>query len=62
MSEQTTNVTDATPTLDPSTRSKIKKGATIVFIAVGALLLVDDQVKKFKNRKTVKVVVQDKHA
>lgn len=61
MSEQnTTDLTEATPTLEPSTRKKIKKGTTIALGAVAVLLLVDDQVKRFKSRKSVKLTVVDK--
>ena len=60
MSEQTTDLTEATPTLEPATRAKIKKGTTIALGAVAVLLLVDDQVKKLKRRKAVKLTVADK--
>lgn len=60
MSEQTTDLTEATPTLEPETREKIKKGATVALGAVAVLLLIDDQVKKFKRRKAVKLTVEDK--
>ena len=60
MSEQTTDLTEATPTLNPDTRKKIQKGTTIALGAVAVLLLVDDQVKRFKRRKTVKLTVVDK--
>ena len=61
MSEQnTTDLTESVPTLEPDTRKKIQKGTTIALGAVAVLLLVDDQVKRFKRRKTVKVVVEEK--
>ena len=66
MSEQnqdetvTVNVTDEIPTMEPQTRSKVKKGVAIGVFAAGALLLIDDQVKRFRNRKNVVVTVTDK--
>ena len=60
MPKQTTDVTETLPELDPKTRQNVKKVAAIGIFAAGALLLIDDQVKKFKDRKTVKVTVEDK--
>lgn len=62
MSEPTkvTDVTDAAPTLDPSTRSLVQKVVLAVTAAGGALLLLDAGVKKLKSEKSVKVVVADK--
>lgn len=61
MSEQTTDLTEAAPSFDPDTREKIKKGATIALGAVAVLLVIDDQVKRFKRRKAVKLTVVKKH-
>lgn len=63
MSDQnTTDVTETLPTMDDKTRKNTKKFVGYGIAAAAALLLVDDQVKKFKNRKSVKVVVEDKDA
>lgn len=59
--QKTTNVTDEVPTLDDKARTNVKKVAAIGVFAAGAILLIDDQVKKFKKRKTVKVTVVDKN-
>jgi len=59
MDENVTDVTETVPTLDPSTRSKIKGALLAVTAAGAALLLVDDQWKKFKGRKNVTVIVAD---
>lgn len=58
--QQTTDITETLPTMEPSTRSKVKKTTTIAIGVVGALLLIDDQVKRFKARKSVKLTVVDK--
>lgn len=57
--KKTTNVTDEVPTLDDKTRTNVKKFAAVGIFAAGAILLIDDQVKKFKKRKTVEVTVVD---
>lgn len=59
MNENDIDITDAVPTLEPSTRSTVKKVVFLGVLAAGALLLIDDQVKKFKDRKTVTVSVAD---
>lgn len=53
------DITDAAPTMEPKTRTKVKKVAAIGVLAAGTLLLIDDQVKRFRNRKNVHVVVTD---
>lgn len=58
--KQTTDVTENLPEMDNKTRSRVKTAsALLIGVAVGGLI-VDDQIKKFKNRKSVKVVVEDK--
>lgn len=52
-------VTEDVPTMENDTRKKIKKGVAIGVFAAGALLLIDDQVKKFRARKNVTVIVTD---
>lgn len=59
MTEQVHNITDALPAKNSSARLKARKGATIGMFALGALLLVDDQVQKFRERRSVKVVVTE---
>jgi len=61
MDNETTvhDITDSLPTLETETRSNVKKWATIGAIATAALLVADDQVKRFRRRKNVKVVVTD---
>lgn len=58
--KQTTDVTETLPEMDDKTRTNVKKVAAVGIFAAGAILLIDDQVKKFKNRKSVKVVVEEK--
>lgn len=58
--QKTTDVTNEVPTLDENGRKNVKKVAFIGLGAAAAILFVDDQVKKFKNRKAVKVTVVDK--
>lgn len=59
MNEQTFDITEPIPTLEPETRTKVKKMVFIGIAAVGILLLIDDQVKKFKTKKSVEVTVTD---
>ncbi len=59
---QVHNITDALPTLEPKTRTNVKKLATIGAFAAGAVLLIDSQVKKFRTRKNVTVTVTDTDA
>lgn len=59
---QVHNITDALPTMEPKTRTNVKKLATIGTLALGGLLLLDDQVKRFRNRKNVTVTVTDTDA
>ena len=59
MSKKVHDVTDFLPEMEPKTRSNVKKGATLALGAFVALLLVDDQVKRFKRRKNVTVTVED---
>jgi hypothetical protein len=62
MSEEqnTTDVTDALPTMDEKTRSRVKTISALLLGAAVAGLIIDDQVKKFKDRKSVKLTVVDK--
>jgi hypothetical protein len=57
---QVHNITDAAPTLEPKTRSNVKRFATLAAVAGAAVLLADSAVKKFKKEKSVTVVVEDK--
>lgn len=60
MSEQNIDVTDNLPTMEPKTRSRVKT-ASALLIGVAVLgLAVDDGLKRFKNRKSVKLTVADK--
>lgn len=60
MPKQTADITEALTPENPETRKKVRNVAAALILVVGAGLLIDDQVKKFKNRKSVKVVVEDK--
>lgn len=57
--KDTTDLTEAVPTLEPKTRKSMQKFAAIGLAATAGILLIDDQIKKFKNRKTVTVTVED---
>lgn len=57
--ENVTNVTSALPSMDPSTTSRVKRGATIAAAVVGALLVADEGVKRLRRNKKVEVVVTD---
>lgn len=60
MDEQTTDVTEALPTMEPKTRTRVKTGAALL-IGVAVLgLSIDSGIKRFKERKTVTVTVEDK--
>lgn len=54
------NITDATPTLEPKTRDRVKKVATLAAAAGAVVLLADSALKRFKREKNVTVVVADK--
>lgn len=59
MDNETHDLTEAVPTLEPETRQAVKKWTTIGITAAGLLLLADDAVKRFKRRKNVTVTVTD---
>ncbi len=59
MSEQVHDITEVLPTMEPDTRSKVKLGLAAAGIAAAAVLVIDDQVKRLKNRKNVTVTVTD---
>jgi len=61
MNEQTIDITEAAAN-ESETRKKMKKGVTVVFIAAGVILLIDDQIKRFSRRKRVAVTVADQPA
>lgn len=53
------DVTENLPTIPDPIRSKMKKGVAIAVLAAGVILLIDDQIKKVKDRKTITVAVTD---
>jgi hypothetical protein len=59
MDENTSDITAAL-TPEPETREKMRKVAYIGIIALGAYLLIDDQIKKLSERKKVTLTVVDK--
>lgn len=48
------------PTLEPSHRANVKKFAAIGIATAGAILLIDDAIKRFKDRKSVTLSIEDK--
>lgn len=53
------DINDKLPEPENETRQKVRKGAYIGLFAFGALLLIDDAVKRFQTKKHVKIVAED---
>lgn len=57
--QKTFDVTDL-PAKETPARTKVRKLATTVTVVTGALLLIEDQIRRFSRRKKVTVAVEDK--
>jgi hypothetical protein len=57
--ENTTDLTEALPTMNKPTRTRVKTVTALLAGAAVLGLIVDDQIRKFKDRKTVSLTVED---